>query len=87
MVIVYMGSSIISHHVVVDSRVRNLFFVFHLQFTYRRPAGEMCTDWQSWGQYLNVHYILGQSLLHSFVYVALAVSSIILRLEYLQGKI
>jgi hypothetical protein len=41
-------------------------------------AGEICTDWQSWGQYLDIQYILGQSLLHSVVYVALAVSNITL---------
>ena len=37
-------------------------------------AGEICTDWQTWGDFLAIRLILGQSLLHSFVYVALAVS-------------
>lgn len=39
-------------------------------------AGEICTDWQSWGQYLNIQVIVAQSLLHSFVYVAFAVRSL-----------
>ena len=73
----YMGFSITSHHVVVDSTVRPppLFLSYFLPLDL---ASEICTDWQSWGQYLNIQFILGQSLLHSFVYVALAVSNIIL---------
>ncbi|KAF7971293.1 hypothetical protein HWV62_21446 [Athelia sp. TMB] len=36
-------------------------------------AGEICTDWKTWGEFLSIRFILGQSLLHSFVYVTLAV--------------
>jgi hypothetical protein len=37
------------------------------------PAGEICNEWQSWSQYLNVRSTIGQSLLQSFVYIALGV--------------
>lgn len=37
-------------------------------------ASEICTDWKTWGEYLSIRLILGQALLHSFVYVALAVN-------------
>ncbi|KDQ61345.1 hypothetical protein JAAARDRAFT_149999 [Jaapia argillacea MUCL 33604] len=36
--------------------------------------GEICTEWRTWSQWLNVQSILGQSLLQSFVYMALAVA-------------
>lgn len=36
-------------------------------------AGEVCTSWQTWSEYLNITSILGQSLLQSLIYVALAV--------------
>ncbi|KZP21056.1 Cl-channel protein [Athelia psychrophila] len=49
-------------------------------FFYNQPtccsgfdAGEICTDWKTWGEFLSIRFILGQSLLHSFVYVTLAV--------------
>jgi predicted membrane-bound dolichyl-phosphate-mannose-protein mannosyltransferase len=80
-VVVYMDSSITSRHVVVGLMVCRYYFLLLLLRLIRAgasTAGEICTDWQSWGQYLNIQYILGQSLLHSFVYVALAVSSITL---------
>ncbi|CAK5273784.1 unnamed protein product [Mycena citricolor] len=35
--------------------------------------GELCTEWKTWGEYLGVNFVLAQSLLHSFVYVSLAV--------------
>ncbi|KAH8075851.1 chloride channel [Cristinia sonorae] len=37
-------------------------------------AGEVCTEWQSWSQYFHVSFILGQSLLQSSIYIALAVA-------------
>jgi chloride channel 3/4/5 len=37
-------------------------------------AGEICGEWQTWSKWLNVHSILGQSLLQSSVYMSLAVS-------------
>ena len=76
-----MGSSTTSRHVVVGLMVCPYYFLpllLRLIHAGASTAGEICTDWQSWGQYLNIQYILGQSLLHSFVYVALAVSSITL---------
>jgi hypothetical protein len=36
-------------------------------------AGQVCHDWQSWGEYLGINSILGQSLLHSFAYILLSV--------------
>ena len=36
-------------------------------------AGEICTEWQTWSQYFHISAILGQSLLQSFIYIALAV--------------
>jgi chloride channel 3/4/5 len=36
-------------------------------------AGEICTEWHSWSQTLRVRSLLAQSLLQSFVYMALAV--------------
>jgi hypothetical protein len=36
-------------------------------------AGQVCHDWQSWGEYLGISSILGQSLLHSFAYILLSV--------------
>jgi len=79
---VYMDSSTISRRVVVDLMVcRFLLLVLDVfDSPVVIPAGEICTDWKSWGQYLNIQIIIGQSLLHSFVYVALAVSNIILTL-------
>ncbi|KAI0272312.1 Cl-channel protein, partial [Gloeopeniophorella convolvens] len=35
-------------------------------------AGEVCQDWQSWGEHIGVSSILGQSLLHSFIYILLS---------------
>ncbi|KAJ7623517.1 Cl-channel protein [Roridomyces roridus] len=36
--------------------------------------GEVCDAWLTWGEYLNVQMMFSQSLLHSFVYVSLAVA-------------
>lgn len=38
------------------------------------PAGEVCTEWRTWSEFFNVRFILAESLLQAFVYVALAVS-------------
>ncbi|KAJ7230701.1 Cl-channel protein [Mycena pura] len=35
--------------------------------------GEACTEWRTWSEFLGVGPVLAQSLLHSFVYVSLAV--------------
>lgn len=71
----YMDFSIINQHAAVDSTVRphrvSSLFLYPLNAVH--TAGEICTDWQTWGQYLNIQFILGRSLLHSLVYVALAV--------------
>ncbi|KAJ7626366.1 Cl-channel protein [Mycena polygramma] len=37
-------------------------------------AGEACTEWRTWSEFLGVRAALAQSLLHTFVYVALAVA-------------
>lgn len=37
------------------------------------PAGEICTSWQTWSEYLNITSIPVQSLLQSLIYIALAV--------------
>jgi len=36
-------------------------------------AGEICQEWQSWGDYFNVRSILGHSLLQASIYVVLSV--------------
>ncbi|KZT07272.1 Cl-channel protein, partial [Laetiporus sulphureus 93-53] len=36
--------------------------------------GEVCTEWQTWSEYLHVRSILGQSILQSFIYTGLAVA-------------
>ncbi|PCH36364.1 Cl-channel protein [Wolfiporia cocos MD-104 SS10] len=36
--------------------------------------GEVCTQWQTWSEYLHIRFIFAQSLLQSFIYVALAVA-------------
>lgn len=36
-------------------------------------AGQVCHEWQPWGQYLGISSILGQSLTHSFAYIILSV--------------
>jgi hypothetical protein len=36
-------------------------------------AGGVCRDWQSWGVYLGIDSILGQSLLQSTAYILLSV--------------
>ncbi|KAK7031437.1 chloride channel protein [Favolaschia claudopus] len=36
-------------------------------------SGEQCDDWMTWGEFLGVRFVLAQALLHSFVYVSLAV--------------
>lgn len=36
-------------------------------------AGEICQEWQSWGDYFNVQSILGHSLLQASIYVVLSV--------------
>ena len=48
--------------------------------TWLRPhteysAGEVCTSWQTWSEYLSITSIFVQSLLHSLIYIALAVRS------------
>ncbi|KAJ7132162.1 Cl-channel protein [Mycena epipterygia] len=37
-------------------------------------AGEACTEWHTWSEFLGVRVVLAQSLLHTFVYVVLAVA-------------
>ncbi|KIM44556.1 hypothetical protein M413DRAFT_66882 [Hebeloma cylindrosporum] len=37
-------------------------------------AGEICQEWQSWGDYFNVHSILGHSLLQAAIYVVLSIA-------------
>ncbi|KAJ7918813.1 Cl-channel protein [Mycena leptocephala] len=36
--------------------------------------GEACTEWRTWSEFLGVRLAFAQSLLHSFVYVSLAVA-------------
>ncbi|SRR5216684_4774191 len=36
-------------------------------------AGEVCRDWQPWGEYWGIGSILGQSLLQSIAYILLSV--------------
>lgn len=36
-------------------------------------AGEICQEWQSWGDYFNVQSILGHSLLQASIYAVLSV--------------
>ncbi|TFK51880.1 hypothetical protein OE88DRAFT_1658562 [Heliocybe sulcata] len=36
--------------------------------------GEICTEWRTWSEWFRIHSILGQSLLQSLVYMALAVA-------------
>ncbi|KJA28132.1 hypothetical protein HYPSUDRAFT_34482 [Hypholoma sublateritium FD-334 SS-4] len=36
--------------------------------------GELCEDWQSWGDYLRIKSILGHSLLQASIYVVLAIA-------------
>jgi len=36
-------------------------------------AGEICQEWQSWGDHFNVQSILGHSLLQASIYVVLSV--------------
>lgn len=43
--------------------------------TNREAAGEICREWQSWSEYLNVNSIFAQSLLQSAIYIALSVSA------------
>jgi hypothetical protein len=62
-----------------SSRVlrRNGAYVDPIQFMYVTYegflAGEVCRDWQSWGVYLGIDSILGQSLLQSTAYILLSV--------------
>ncbi|PPQ79064.1 hypothetical protein CVT26_003969 [Gymnopilus dilepis] len=35
--------------------------------------GEVCQEWQSWGDYFNVHSMFGHSLLQASIYVVLAI--------------
>ncbi|KAH9964748.1 Cl-channel protein [Russula compacta] len=48
--------------------------------------GQVCHDWQPWGQYLGISSILGQSLFHSFAYIilstAFAASAAVLVVSY-----
>jgi len=37
-------------------------------------AGEICQEWQNWGDYFHIHSIFGRSLLQASIYVVLAVS-------------
>lgn len=36
-------------------------------------AGEVCQEWQRWGDYFHIKSILGNSLLQASIYVILAV--------------
>ena len=45
-------------------------YVFDIKFLL---AGEVCRDWQSWGVYLGIDSMLGQSLLQSTAYILLSV--------------
>ncbi|KAJ7272542.1 Cl-channel protein [Mycena haematopus] len=36
--------------------------------------GEACLEWRTWSEFLGVRFVLAQSLLHTFVYVVLAVA-------------
>ncbi len=39
-------------------------------------AGELCREWRAWSEVFNIRFIFVQSLLHSFIYVSLAVSNL-----------
>lgn len=43
--------------------------------TNQEAAGEICREWQSWSEYLNVNSIFAQSLLQSAIYIALSVGA------------
>ncbi|KAF5355341.1 hypothetical protein D9758_006073 [Tetrapyrgos nigripes] len=36
--------------------------------------GEVCTEWQTWSEYLNIRFIFVESLLQSFIYIILALA-------------
>ncbi|KAI0035335.1 chloride channel [Vararia minispora EC-137] len=37
-------------------------------------AGQVCFEWRTWSNYLNLHSLFGSSLLQAFVYIALSVA-------------
>ncbi|KAK7685663.1 hypothetical protein QCA50_011007 [Cerrena zonata] len=57
-----------------EGRCRYGFFYNQVACCSGLDPGEVCTEWQSWSQYLHVRSILGQSVLQSFVYIALAIA-------------
>jgi hypothetical protein len=50
-------------------------FFSHLAYVTNALAGEICTEWQTWSQVVHLRSLLGQSILQSFIYITLAVSS------------
>lgn len=70
--VVRMGSSTIKSHAVavwiVGHQLTCLYF-----FLITILAGEICDQWHTWSEYLNVQSILGQSLLQALLYIALSV--------------
>lgn len=46
--------------------------ISELSLMHMHVAGEICTDWQTWSQFLNIRLLLGASLLQTLLYVSLA---------------
>lgn len=44
----------------------------------RIQAGEACSEWKTWSQYLGIHSLLASSLLQSIIYIGLSVSALYL---------
>ncbi|KAH9832582.1 Cl-channel protein [Rhodofomes roseus] len=56
-----------------DGRCAYGFFYNQVMCCSGLDPGELCYEWQTWSEYLNIRWILVQSLLQSSVYILLAV--------------
>lgn len=45
-------------------------------------AGELCTEWRSWAQILNVRYLFASSLIQAATYTLTAVCLLLLCIEH-----
>ncbi|KAF8196803.1 chloride channel [Mycena galopus ATCC 62051] len=57
-----------------EGRCSNGFFYNQVACCSGVKPGEVCTEWRTWSEFFGVRFVLTQSLLHSFVYVVLAVA-------------
>jgi hypothetical protein len=70
---VHMPFSTIQMLAVMALTVSRAFRLIFLHSAHDIAAGEVCHEWQTWGDHFHIQSIFGHSLLQATIYVVLAV--------------